>query len=150
MADIKEPEARSRNMAAIRSRDTKPEIYLRKKLFSKGYRYRKNSKTIPGHPDLYLAKYHTALFVNGCFWHRHQNCKYAYTSKSRIDFWSKKFRRNVERDIEVKNALLESGYKCLVIWECTIRKMKKNEDFAEDVFHQISDFLTIEKGYHEI
>lgn len=82
MTDIKSPEERSRNMAAIRSKDTKPEVYLRKLLFAQGYRYRKNYKKIPGHPDIYLPKYRTAIFVHGCFWHRHQGCKYAYMPKA--------------------------------------------------------------------
>ena len=81
MADIKSPEDRSRNMAAIRNKDTKPEIYLRNLLFAEGYRYRKNYAKIPGHPDIYLPKYKTAIFVHGCFWHRHQGCKYAYMPK---------------------------------------------------------------------
>ena len=89
MTDIKSPEERSRNMAAIRSKDTKPEVYLRKLLFAQGYRYRKNYKKIPGHPDIYLPKYRTAIFVHGCFWHRHQGCKYAYMPYSNIEFWKK-------------------------------------------------------------
>ena len=75
MADIKSPEARSLNMSAIKSKDTKPELYLRKLLFSQGYRYRKNVRDVYGHPDIYLPKYNTAVFVHGCFWHRHNNCK---------------------------------------------------------------------------
>ena len=98
MEDIVSVEQRSRNMAAIRSRDTKPEVYLRKLLFVKGYRYRIADKTVPGHPDIFLRKYNTAIFVHGCFWHRHQNCKYAYTPKSRVEFWQKKFDDNVKRD----------------------------------------------------
>ena len=86
--DIKSAEDRSRNMAAIRSKDTKPEIFFRKLLFANGFRYRKNVNYVPGHPDLYLAKYHTAIFVHGCFWHRHKGCKYAYMPKSRQEFWN--------------------------------------------------------------
>ena len=91
MADIKSPEERSRNMRAIRSKDTKPEVYLRKLLFAQGLRYRKNVSQIPGHPDMYLAKYRTGIFVHGRFWHRHEGCKYAYMPKSRTEFWQKKF-----------------------------------------------------------
>ena len=91
MADIVSPERRSKNMSAIRSKDTKPEIYLRKLLFAEGYRYRIAEKSIPGHPDMFLRKYNTAIFVHGCFWHRHQGCKYAYMPKSRVEFWQKKF-----------------------------------------------------------
>ena len=92
--DIKSPEERSKNMAAIHSKNTKPEIYFRKLLFARGYRYSLNSKNIPGHPDVYLRKYNTAIFVHGCFWHRHNGCKYAYMPKSREDFWAEKFETN--------------------------------------------------------
>ena len=97
MADIKSPEERSRNMSAIRSKDTKPELYLRKLLFAEGLRYRKNVERIPGCPDMFLAKYHTAVFVHGCYWHRHYGCKYAYTPISRIDFWQNKFNSYIIR-----------------------------------------------------
>ena len=127
MTDIKSPEERSRNMAAIRSKDTKPEVYLRKLLFAQGYRYRKNYKKIPGHPDIYLPKYRTAIFVHGCFWHRHQGCKYAYMPKSNIEFWKKKFQDNIERDVEVKSELGKMGIKEVIVWECTVKEMKRNE-----------------------
>ena len=105
--DIVTPEQRSKNMAAIRSKDTKPEVYFRKLLFAKGYRYSLNSKTVPGHPDIYLRKYNTAVFVHGCFWHRHEGCKFAYMPKSRIEFWQNKFEANRKRDIVVRNELHE-------------------------------------------
>ena len=99
-------EERSRNMSAIRSKDTKPEVYLRKLLFAEGLRYRKNAAHVYGHPDLYLAKYHAAVFIHGCFWHRHPGCRFAYTPKSRVDFWKIKFSRNILREVKavVKNA----------------------------------------------
>lgn len=84
MADIVSPEKRSQNMSAIRSKNTKPEVYLRKLLFAQGYRYRIADKSVPGHPDIFLRKYNTAIFVNGCFWHRHPGCKYAYTPKRMV------------------------------------------------------------------
>lgn len=127
MTDIKFPEERSWNMAAIRSKDTKPEVYLRKLLFAQGYRYRKNYKKIPGHPDIYLPKYRTAIFVHGCFWHRHRGCKYAYVPKSNIEFWKKKFQDNIERDVEVKSELGKMGIKEVIVWECTVKEMKRNE-----------------------
>ena len=150
MADTKTPEDRSRNMAAIRSKDTKPEVYLRKKLFSEGFRYRKNVHSIPGHPDAFLRKYNTAVFVNGCFWHRHQNCKYSYFPKSRTEFWRQKFERNVARDQEIRSILFNSGYKCLVVWECTIRNMKKSDLFADDVINRIKAFFDSPDKYLEI
>ena len=120
MADIKSPQERSRNMAKIRSRDTKPEDYVRKLLFGQGYRYRKNVGGIPGHPDAWLPKYNTALFVHGCFWHRHAGCRYAYTPKSRVDFWADKFQKNIARDSAVRKQLADGKIRVLVIWECTV------------------------------
>ena len=98
MADKLSPEKRSWNMSRIKGKDTAIEVRVRKYLFSQGFRYRKNVKELPGKPDIVLPKYHTVVFVNGCFWHRHQGCKYAYMPKSRIEFWQKKFNRNVEND----------------------------------------------------
>ena len=116
MADIISRERRSLNMAAIRSKNTKPEVYLRKLLFAEGFRYRIAENSVPGHPDIFLRKYNTAVFVNGCFWHRHQGCKYAYTPKSRIDFWQKKFDTNVRRDSMVKRDLQNRKIKQLIVW----------------------------------
>lgn len=142
MTDIKSPEERSRNMARIRSKDTKPEIYLRKLLFSKGLRYRKNVENISGHPDIYLAKYKTAIFVHGCFWHRHAACRFAYMPKSRVDFWQKKFEDNIKRDALVQHNLREKQIKCLIVWECTIHKMIKNSEVRDENIKNILDFLT--------
>ena len=141
MADIVSAEQRSKNMAAIRSRDTKPEVYLRKLLFARGYRYRIADKSVPGHPDIFLRKYNTAIFVHGCFWHRHQGCKYAYTPKSRVEFWQKKFDDNVRRDRIVQDELQSKNIKCLIVWECTIKQMMKNTCIKEQVLCQIERFL---------
>lgn len=141
MADIVSPQKRSQNMAAIRSKNTKPEVYLRKLLFAQGYRYRIADKSVPGHPDIFLRKYNTAIFVNGCFWHRHQGCKYAYMPKSRADFWQKKFDDNVRRDAEVMTALRERGIKRLVVWECTIKRMEKDEQYKAFVLDECEQFL---------
>lgn len=142
MADIKSPEERSRNMAKIRSRDTKPEDYVRKLLFGQGYRYRKNVSSIPGHPDAWLPKYNTALFVHGCFWHRHAGCRYAYTPKSRVDFWTDKFRKNTVRDAAVREQLAAGRIRVLVIWECTVKRMMRSEEERERVLGRIVKFLT--------
>lgn len=142
MADIVSPERRSKNMSAIRSKDTKPEIYLRKILFAEGYRYRIAEKSIPGHPDMFLRKYNTAIFVHGCFWHRHQGCKYAYTPKSRVEFWQKKFDDNVRRDAVVRTALQENNIKCLVVWECTIKQMMKHSDVERRIINECKSFLS--------
>ena len=150
MADIKSPEERSRNMAAIKSKDTKPEIFLRHLLFQRGYRYRLNVKDVPGHPDLFLRKYNTAIFVHGCFWHRHSGCKYAYMPKSRIEFWEEKFKRNIQRDRIVREEIAEQNIKMLIIWECTIKHMKDNEKYLENVVEIISAFLLSEVEYLEL
>lgn len=141
MADILSPEQRSRNMSAIRSKNTKPEMYLRKMLFAEGYRYRICEKRVPGHPDIFLRKYNTAIFVHGCFWHRHQGCKYAYMPKSRQEFWQKKFDDNIRRDSVVKDELRARNIKCLIVWECTIRQMKKDRNIEKAIVSQIKQFL---------
>lgn len=148
--DIVTPEQRSRNMAAIRFKDTKPEIYFRKLLFAQGYRYSLNAKTVPGHPDIYLRKYNTAIFVHGCFWHRHSSCKYAYMPKSRIDFWENKFKANQKRDGVVRAELQEKKIKCLVVWECTIKRMKKNPEDSRKVMDDVKKFLETEDLYLEL
>ena len=150
MADIKSPEERSKNMAAIKSRNTGPEVYLRKKLFSSGLRYRLFSDKIPGHPDLWLKKYNTAIYVHGCYWHRHKNCRYAYTPKSRIGFWTSKFDANVSRDKKVQDSLLSLGIKCVVVWECTIKRMQKEPTVCKDVTNSILDFLNTSNQFLEL
>lgn len=148
--DIKSPEERSRNMAAIRSKDTKPEIYFRKLLFAQGYRYSLNSSKVPGHPDIYLRKYNTAVFVHGCFWHRHSGCKYAYMPKSRVEFWQKKFEANVKRDYVVRMELQDKGIKCLIVWECTVKRMKRNQEACEKYLQVVERFLEGNQALLEI
>ena len=150
MADIVSPEKRSQNMSAIRSKDTKPEVYLRKLLFAQGYRYRIADKSVPGHPDIFLRKYNTAVFVNGCFWHRHPGCKYAYTPKSRVEFWQKKFDDNVRRDSAVKAELLEHGIKLLTVWECAIRRMQRDKIEEERALTKIILFIKSNEKNAEI
>lgn len=148
--DTVTPEQRSRNMSAIRSKNTRPEIYFRKLLFAQGYRYSLNSKTVPGHPDIYLKKYNTAIFVHGCFWHRHNGCKYTYMPKSRIEFWEKKFQTNQKRDFVVQSELQEKGIKCVVVWECTIKHMKKDIKFRERMLEYTEGFLKSQDTFLEI
>ena len=150
MADTISPERRSQNMSAIRSKDTKPEIYLRKLLFAEGYRYRIAEKSIPGHPDMFLRKYNTAIFAHGWFWHRHQGCKYAYTPKSRVEFWQKKFDDNVRRDAVVRTALQENNIKCLVVWECTIKQMMKSPQLRDQIITEICSFINSDRMNMEI
>lgn len=150
MADIVSPEQRSRNMSAIRSKNTRPEIYFRKLLFSKGYRYSLNSNRVPGHPDIYLRKYNTAVFVHGCFWHRHDGCRYAYTPKSRVEFWMKKFENNQRRDREVMKELSSGRIKQLIIWECTIKQMNRNREKEKEILGRTELFLESEELYLEL
>jgi DNA mismatch endonuclease (patch repair protein) len=116
--DSLSPERRSWNMSRIRAKDTRPERLVRSLLHSLGYRFRLNRKDLPGRPDIVLPKYRTAIYVHGCFWHRHEGCSLAYTPKSNLKFWIKKFTRNEERDAEVAAALKETGWKQVVVWEC--------------------------------
>ena len=121
-------EQRSRNMSAIKSKNTKPEIKVRKVLHSMGYRFRLHSKDLPGSPDIVLPKYKTIIFVHGCFWHRHENCKYASTPKTRKEFWENKFRANVKRDLEIQEKIKNIGWKYVVIWECEARNIESIEE----------------------
>lgn len=148
--DIKSPEERSKNMAVIHSKNTKPEIYLRKLLFARGYRYGVNSKSVPGHPDIYLKKYNTAIFVHGCFWHRHEGCKYAYMPKSRVEFWKKKFDTNMKRDAIVQKELTDKKVKVMIVWECTVKRMKKDEEFRKEKLNQIEKYLLTDEYRMEI
>lgn len=150
MADIKSPEERSRNMSAIKRADTKPEIYVRKLLFNSGYRYRLQVNTVPGHPDLWMRKYNVAIFVHGCFWHRHKGCKQAYTPKSKIDFWNNKFEKNIRRDQEVLEQLKERNVRCMIIWECTLRQAQKQNGDPEKLKADIEQFLLSDRQYSEL
>lgn len=120
---------RSWNMSRIRSRDTAPELAVRKVLYRMGYRYRLHSTAVPGKPDIVLKKFKSVIFVHGCFWHRHPGCKFAYTPKSREEFWTKKFEVNVRRDEVVKKQLSELGWRNLIIWECET----KSRDIIENL-----------------
>lgn len=121
------PEQRSFNMKRIKSSNTQPEILLRKMLFKEGFRYRINEKRLPGKPDIVLKKYNTVIFVNGCFWHGHQDCKYFVVPKTRTQFWMNKINGNKERD-QQKTALLNmEGWNVIAVWECELRKGRIEE-----------------------
>jgi len=122
MTDKRSEEARSYNMSRIPSKNTKPEEIVRKYLFAKGLRYLKNDKRYPGKPDLIFPKYMTAVFVNGCFWHSHQSCKYFVVPKSNQEFWTVKLQKNCYRDKRNINKLKDMGWKVLIVWECELRK----------------------------
>lgn len=150
MADIKSAAERSKNMSAIRSKNTKPEVYIRKRLYSSGFRYRIGSKSVPGHPDIYIPKYRVAIFIHGCFWHRHANCKYAYFPKSRIEFWSKKFSDNMRRDQVVQEQLRDGNIRQLIIWECAIREAQKKSNTDIPLFDAITDYILSDRVFEEI
>lgn len=122
MTDTLTQEQRSWNMSRVTGKNTRPEIHLRSILHKKGFRFRLHDKKLPGKPDVVLPKYRTVIFVNGCFWHRHQKCQYARTPDSRQDFWLKKFERTVQRDHKNQKMLIELGWRVLVVWECEMKK----------------------------
>lgn len=122
MTDVFSKQKRSEVMSKIKSKDTKYEVMVRKWLFSKGFRFRKNVKELPGTPDIVLPKYKTAIFIHGCFWHRHEGCKYAYTPKTRTEFWLSKMKSNVERDVRFTEELIGMGWKVIIIWECELKR----------------------------
>lgn len=121
MADNHTKEVRSRNMSHIRSTNSKPEEKVRKYLFSKGFRYRKNDKRYPGKPDIVLPRYKTVIFINGCFWHKHDCPRFVWPS-SNEEYWRPKISRNVERDRQVQLLLKEQGWNVIVIWECQLKE----------------------------
>ena len=118
------PEQRHYTMSRIRGKDTKPEILVRKYLFSEGFRFRKNDKRYPGHPDIVLPKYRTMIFVNGCFWHGHEGCKYYTIPKTNTEFWVAKVQRNQARDKADVEKLLQMGWNVITIWECQLEKAR--------------------------
>ena len=129
--DIHSKETRSYNMSCIHGKDTKQEEIVRKFLFSNGFRYRKNDKRYPGTPDIVLPRYKTVIFVNGCFWHGHECCRYFVVPKSNTEFWVNKINRNKERDKQ-KTALLEGmGWNVIVLWECQLKKSTKDATLSE-------------------
>ena len=133
MADNHTKEARSQNMSRIRSKDTKPEEKVRKYLFSKGFRYRKNVRTLPGCPDIVLSKYKTVIFVNGCFWHKHDCPRFVWPSSNEA-YWIPKIQRNVERDESNKRQLISMGWNVLVVWECQLKKKTIDSTMRKLVF----------------
>ena len=131
------PMTRSQNMARIKSKNTEPEIYLRKLLYRLGIRYRVNYSELGGKPDIYISKYRTAIFVNGCFWHRHENCRLASKPKTNKEFWESKFKKNIERDRRNCTALSKFGIKVIVVWECEVYKMMKDEKYRNAALRSI-------------
>lgn len=133
--DTVSKEQRSLNMSHIKSKNTKIEIKVRKYLFSKGFRYRINVKDLPGKPDIVLKKYKTVIFVNGCFWHRHKNCKLATMPKTNREFWINKFNYNIENDQKNYSKLNDLGWHVIILWECELK-----ENF-EEIMEQVKNTL---------
>ena len=138
MTDVMTPEQRSRNMAAIKWKDTKPEMIVRKYLFSRGLRFRVQVRKLPGNPDIVLPKYKTVIFVNGCFWHGHEGCKYFRLPKSNVEFWKEKIERNIERDRESMQALFDLGWKVIRIWERELRNKANREETLNKIYDSIT------------
>lgn len=123
MADVVNRETRSRMMAGIRSRNTKPELVIRRALHKAGFRFRLDDRSLPGRPDIVLRKHRAVVFVHGCFWHRHAGCRYAATPKTRPQFWAEKLGRNVQRDEEARVRLRHLGWRVATVWECETRQV---------------------------
>lgn len=159
-------EQRHKNMAAIRGKDTKPEMIVRKWLWSRGFRYRLNSPKLPGHPDLVMRKYRTCIFVNGCFWHGHHvtitNNQYPITENSECckipntnrEFWVTKIRRNQQRDVEEQRALAKMGWHCITVWECELKPSKREATLKSLAFTLnkiwLDDHFVIGKPYPKL
>lgn len=136
MTDTVSKAKRSEIMSRVKGKETTPEIIVRKYLFSRGLRYRKNVKTLPGTPDIVLPKYKTIILVNGCFWHGHQDCKYAHLPTTNLNYWEKKIADNVERDERKRQELENLGYKVLVVWQCQL-KTKVRSGNLEKLYNDI-------------
>ena len=137
---------RHKNMCAIKSRDTKPELLVRRFLFSKGYRYRLQVRDLPGCPDIVMRKRKVVIFVNGCFWHQHKGCKFSRIPWNNRKYWADKLKRNVQRDLDAKQKLLSSGWRILIVWECAL-KTKRN---LEQNQQKILNWLEGQDTYLEI
>ena len=128
---------RSRNMAAIRGKDTAPELAVRRILHAMGLRFRLHRRDLPGRPDIVLPKHRTVVFVHGCFWHRHEDCRYTTTPKTRQEFWQTKFAANVERDRRNRTDLLQLGWRVIVVWECELRQPSDLKERLSGLFPQL-------------
>lgn len=143
MSDVHSKEIRSYNMSMIKGKNTKPEMIVRRYLFSKGFRYRVNVKELPGKPDIVLRKCRTVIFINGCFWHGHEGCKYFVIPKTRTEWWRAKIDKNIARDTEVRDKLRSMGWRTMVVWECQLKPKQR-----ENTLNEIR--LLFEKTYLEL
>lgn len=151
MADTVNKETRSRMMSGIRGKDTRPELLLRRALHARGFRYRLHSQTVTGRPDLVLPKHRAAIFVHGCFWHRHEGCRFASTPATRPEFWAAKFAANLRRDQNVVATLKEEGWRIAIVWECALKKQNNFQSAIEQLAGWIIQEATfLEIGENEI
>ncbi len=123
--DVHDSKTRSYNMSCIKGKRTKPEEIVARYLFSQGFRYRRNVRSLPGTPDIVLKKYNTVIFVNGCFWHMHENCRYSVMPENHKEFWAEKLLKNKERDDKKKRQLEQMGWNVIVVWECQLKGEEK-------------------------
>lgn len=147
MADVVSPEVRSRMMAGIRGKNTKPEMLIRRGLHAEGFRYRVHAKDLPGKPDLIFPKYRAVIFVHGCFWHGH-NCHLFKWPSTRKDFWRKKIERNLEVDLAAQDRLTRLGWRCCLVWECALKGRSRLPD--GEVIAKIAKWLPSKKKKKEI
>ena len=138
--DVHDQKTRSYNMSRVKGKDTKPEEIVRKYLFSQGFRYRKNDKRLPGKPDIVLPKYKTVIFVNGCFWHKHEGCKYFVWPKCNSEFWKEKIESNIVRDKKQYEELKNAGWHVIIVWECELKK-KQRMDTLERLVTEIQTIV---------
>lgn len=135
--DVHDSKTRSYNMSCIKGKRTKPEEIVARYLFSQGFRYRRNVRSLPGTPDIVLKKYNTVIFVNGCFWHMHENCRYSVMPENHKEFWAEKLLKNKERDEKKKRQLEQMGWNIIVVWECQLKGEEKQpalEKLKSDVW----------------
>lgn len=152
MPDTLTQEQRRRCMSHIRSKNTRPEILVRHELFRRGYRYRINVNKLPGRPDIVLPKYKTVIFINGCFWHGHEGCKYYVLPKTNVEFWRNKIERNKLRDKEEQRKLASMGWHCITVWECQLKPKVREQTLEALVYTLCHIFLEDRriKSYEDI
>ena len=141
--DVHDSKTRSYIMSRIKGENTKPEETVRKYLFSQGFRYRKNDKRLPGKPDIVLPKYKTIIFVNGCFWHKHEGCRYFAWPQNNAEFWKEKIESNVVRDKKQYEELQDAGWRVIIVWECELKKKRKS-DTLERLVDEIKAVVEIQ------
>ena len=149
MTDTMTPEQRHRCMAAIKGKDTKPEMIVRRYLHALGFRYGLHNRKLPGSPDLIFRSFKTVVFIHGCFWHGHDGCKYYRLPKSNVEFWQQKIERNRQRDEETTAKLIEKGWNVITVWECDLRDKSRRETTLSSLSNKLNDLRRKSSGYEE-